>query len=66
MKTTRQWLIAEVGWFLAGFSAGLASTHVPFDGDYWSQKKLQRRTDREFGELVAGLNERRVPRRGFR
>jgi hypothetical protein len=55
-KSNTRWLIAEIGWYIAECGAGVASTHVPFDGDYWAGKRLQRQTDRAFGVLVESLD----------
>lgn len=55
-KSNTIWLIAEVGWYIAEGGAGLGSTYVPFDYDYWAGKRLQRRTDRAFGVLVESLD----------
>lgn len=55
-KSNTRRLITEIGWYLAEGGAGIASTHVPFDGDFWAEKRLQRQTDHEFSELVEAAN----------
>ncbi|WP_201010987.1 hypothetical protein [Rhodococcus sp. NKCM2511] len=57
-KLNIKWLISEVGWYIAEGGAGIAATYVPFDCDYWSGKRLQRRTDRAFDVLVHALDVR--------